>query len=313
MFDGIDVVTLPAADIDDLLALYTEGFGFSIITDRPVSDPVRQRLWALPFPPRREVLLGKPGSHGGWIRLVDVPDLPEARTPGRPDRDGPYALDFYVRGVDQVEARIASLGWGFRSEAQYYSLPGTHVEVRERMLEQGRSGMLHAIVEYRPGQTRCVLGETADEDCSEVVAAVFFTSHLAKATAFAEKVLGARRYFSARFDGPAVERMLGLAEGEGFEAALFRGPLSRNARLEFGGTIASVPAKPVAETAGRDLVPRVIAECAVDDLDALSNTLAGGEHGISTGVLTVADGARRLGLVSPYGAVFEFWQRAPRR
>lgn len=307
MFDGIDVVTLPAAGLGDLLALYTEGLGFTVVADRPVGDPVWQRLWALPLPPRREVLLGKPGSQGGWLRLVDVPGLPEPRLPGRPDRDGAYALDFYVRGADRVEERIAALGWGFRSEAQHYLLPGTPVEVRERMLVQGRSGLLHAIVEYRPGQTRCVLAEAPDEDCSEVVAAVFFTSRHTEATAFATEVLGARRYFSDRFDGPAVERMLGLGPGEGFEAALFRGPLSRNARLEFAATMA--PSRGDGAT-DPEPVARVVAGCGVPDLAGLAKRLADGRHGISTGVLTLADGSRRLGLASRYGAAFEFWQRA---
>jgi len=309
VFDGIDVVTLPAAGIDELLALYTEGFGFTVTCDRSVTDPVRQRIWALPLPPRREVLLGKPGSQGGWIRLVDVPDLPRARPAGRPDTDGSYALDFYVRDADRVEARIGALGWGFRSEAQHYPLPGMQVGVRERMLQQSRSGLLHAIVEYRPTQTRCVLSEAPDEDSSEVVAAVFFTRHLAEATAFAKQVLGARRYFSGRFGGSAVERMLGLAAGEGFEAALFRGPLSRNARLEFAATMAPAPGTGC-DIAAPDPVPRVVAGCAVDDLDALAKTLADGAHGASTGVLGLADGSRRVGLVSHYGARFEFWERA---
>jgi hypothetical protein len=308
VFDGVDVVTLPAAGIDDLLALYTEGLGFTVVADRPVRDPAWQRLWALPLPPRREVLLGKPGSQGGWLRLVDVPGLPDPRPAGRPDRDGAYALDFYVRGADRVEERIAALGWGFRSEAQHYLLPGTPVEVRERMLLQGRSGLLHAIVEYRAGQTRCVLDEADDEDCSEVVAAVFFTGDHTDATTFATQVLGARRYFAERFAGPAVERMLGLSPGEGFEAALFRGPTSRNARLEFAETMTPCPVAAATD----DPVARVVAGCAVDDLDGLAERLAGGEHGAATGVLTLRDGSRRLGLASRYGAAFEFWQRPDR-
>jgi len=303
VFDGIDVVTLPAAGIDDLFALYTEGLGFVVVSDRPITDPAVQKLWGLPLPPRREVLLGKPGSEGGWLRLADVPDLPPARPAARPDRDGPYALDFYVQGADEVEARVAALGWRFRSEAQHYLLPGTTVDVRERMLEQPNSGLLHAFVEYRPGQTRCVLGNANNEgECSsEVVAAVFFTSHLREAISFAEQVLGARQYFLGKFDGPAVERVLDLTAGEGFAAALFRGQGFRNARLEFAAKLPhGAPADPI---------PRVIAGCAVDDLDPLAAALASGEHGVSTGVCTMADGSRRLGLVSRYGAAFEFWRR----
>ncbi len=309
MFDGIDVVTLPAAGIEDLLGLYCTGLGFTVLADRDITEPVLQQVWRLPLPPRREVLLGKPGSHGGWIRLVDVPGLPAPTPAGRPDREGSYALDFYVRGADRVEARISALGWRFHSEAQRYLLPGTRVMVRERMLEQPRSGLLHAIVEYRPGQTRCILGEDADQDSSEVVAAVFLTRHLQQATNFARDVLGALHYFSGSFEGPAVERMLGLRDGEGLQAALFRGPLSRNARLEFAATTAVDSARTPTAQPRVDAIPRMIAGCVVADLDGLAGKLSYGSHGVSTGVLSMADGSRRVGLASRYGAFFEFWDR----
>ncbi len=307
MFDGIGIVTLPAADIEQLQRLYVDGFGFRVHRDEAITDPAWARIWSLPAPPQREVVLSKPGSQDGWIRLVEVADLAAAHHPGRPERDGPYALDFYVRDPDRVEKRIRSLGWGFRSEPQYYSLPGTSTPVRERMLEQPESGLLHAIVEYRPGETRCVLGDATDEDCSEVVAAVFFTRRVADATEFAEQILGARRYFAGRFDGDAVERMLGLAPGEGFDAALFRGLTSRNARLEFADTMTTPGVAPF--SADPDPVPRVIAGCATDDLDGLAARLADGDYGTSTGVLTMDDGQRHLGLMTVFGAAFEFWDR----
>jgi len=310
MFDGIDVLTLPVASLLRLQTLYVQGLGFTVERDELLVGSLWQRLWALPERPHRAVLLSKQGSEGGWIRLVEVPGLPPADPAGRPNRDGPYALDFYVRNADVVEARIGALGWAFRSEPQYYLLPGTRTPVRERMLEQLDSGLLHAIVEYRPGQTRCVLGLSAQQDVSEVVAAVFFTDQIDRADAFASEVLGARRYFSGRFEGLAVQRMLGLKPGEGFQTVLFRGPTSRNARLEFAETIPDD--SDGAPSAGQDPAPRVIAGCGVDDLTALSEVLAGGEHGVSTGVLEFAGGGPRLGLLSRYGAAFEFWQRDSR-
>lgn len=305
MFDGIDVVTLPVADVTSLRELYVDGFGFRVVGETSSLDPAWQSVWSLPTLPRRALLLGKPGSEGGWIRLVEVPGLRQATAAGRPERDGAYALDFYVRGADALEARLARQGRTFRSEPQHYLLPGTEQEVRERMLVQSESGLLHAIVEYRPGQTRCVLSAQPDEQSSEVVAAVFFTREPAAATRFAEEVLGARQYFAGRFAGEAVERMLGLGAGEGFEAALFRGPGSRNARLEFAATM---PRTDGAEGSPADPVPRVVAGCAVDDLAALGERLADGEHGAAMAV-TLPDGRRRIGFASRYGAAFEFWQR----
>ncbi|WP_141578381.1 hypothetical protein [Actinomadura sp. WMMA1423] len=303
MFDGIDLVVLPAADIGPLRELYVDALGFEVVEAGPVRDPrLWARLWSLPLPPAESVLLEKRASRGGSIRLVRVPGLPAPDAAGAPDRPGPYALDFYLRDPAATEAAVERLGWGFVSGPVDYLLPGTEHPVRERMLVQSRSGLRHAFVQYREGRTRCVLGERPEVDVSEVNAAVFATADLPGARAFAEDVLRGRVYFSGRFEGPAVERLLGLAPGQGFEAVIARGPASRNARLEFIEHIApAAPRPPHAH-------PRMIAGCAVDDLGALAARLASGEHGPSTGVVETAEGPH-LGLRSRYGACFHFWRR----
>jgi catechol 2,3-dioxygenase-like lactoylglutathione lyase family enzyme len=309
MFDGIDIVTLPVADIASLRALYVDLFGFEVVEEAAPGEGWQQ-VWGLPRTPSRSLLIGKPGSAGGWIRLVEVPGLPAAELTSRADRVGPLALDFYVRSAESFEGRVEAAGWRFLTEAVHYPLPGTDTEVRERMLAQSVSGLLHATVKYRPRQTRCVLDGAERADVSEVVACVFVTDDFAGAQSFAQNVLGAQRYFTGRFDGATVERMLGLATGEGFEAALFRGPSSRNARLEFAERM-----EPVAGTLPPDPIPRVVAGCAIDDLDGLAAALADGSHGESTGIVPVEwHGAlgRRLGLRSRYGAAFEFWDRTSR-
>ena len=55
--------------------------------------------------------------------------------------------------------------------------------------------------------------------------------------------------------------------------------------------------------------PRVIAECAMDDLAALAGRLADGSHGASTGIVETADGPR-LGLRSRHGAHIRIASRA---
>jgi catechol 2,3-dioxygenase-like lactoylglutathione lyase family enzyme len=303
VFDGIDIVVLPVAGTGPLLDLYVAAMGFEVIERGPVREPALwQRLWDLPAPPAESVLLGKRGSKGGWIRLVDVPGLPRPDAAGVPDCPGPYALDFYLRDPDATEAAIGEQGWTFVSDPVDYLLPGTEYPVRERLLDQTRSGLRHAFVQYREGRTRCVLGERPEVDVSEVNAVVFATADLPGARAFVEDVLGGRIYFDDRFDGPAVERLLGLAPGDGFDAVIARGPASRNARLEFLQHV--VPATPRPPHA----CPRVVAGCAMDDLDALAARLAAGDHGVSTGIVETAEGAR-LGLRSRYGASFEFWRR----
>ncbi|MEU8802354.1 hypothetical protein [Spirillospora sp. NPDC048819] len=305
MFDGIDIVVLPVADTEPLLGLYVDAMGFEIVEEGPVEDPETWAgLWDLPRPPTSSVLLGKHGSKGGWIRLVAVPGLPRPDAAGRPDRPGPYALDFYLRDPAATEDMIAERGWTFVADPVDYLLPGTEYPVRERMLDQTVSGLRHAFVQYREGRTRCVLGERPEVDVSEVNAIVFATGDLPGARAFVEDVLGGRVYFSDRFDGPAVERLLGLASGEGFDAVIARGPTSRNARLEFVQHI--TPAEPRPPHA----YPRAVAGCAMNDLEALAAGFASGDHGPSTGVIETAEGPQ-LGLRSRYGACFQFWQRSP--
>lgn len=299
MFDGISEIVLPVPDIDEALHLYRDLMRFTVLEERD-AEPGLATLWDLPREVSRLVRLGKPGASGGAVTLAEVPGLPPAQPAGRPDRTGPYALDFYLRDAAEVEARCVAGGMTFVGPPVHYSLPGTTIPVRERMLRQDTSGLLHAFVQYRPRGTRCVLDHVPQEDTSEVVAAVFMTDRLEEARAFARDVLGGHEYFTGRFDGPAVEAMLGLGPGEGFDAALYRGPTSANARLEFGEAIAS--------PRGPDPVHRVVARVGVQDLDVVAGQLASGQHGRVTGSVLL-DGVRHLGLVSAYGAVLDLYER----
>lgn len=305
MFDGIHEVVLPVARAEGALELYRDRMGFRVEEDLAhEADSTRalalQRLWGLPGAVVREVRLHKPGATGGAVRVVEVPGLPHPSPAGRPDRIGPYALDFYLRDAAGVEARLAAGGHDFTAEAVHYDLPGTTLPVRERMLRAPASGLLHACVQYRPRGTRCVLDQVEHEETSEVVAVVFLTDRFEEAGAFARDVLGGQEYFAGRFDGPAVETMLGLDPGEGFAATLYRGPTSANARLEFGEVLPGGP--------DPDPVPRVVARIEVDDLDRIVGALADGRHGTVTGDLEV-DGRRHVGLASCYGAVLDLTAR----
>ncbi len=307
-FDGIDEVVLPAADIRPLARLYTDLMGFTEIGGGPVS-PSFGRLWGLPLPPSRDVLLGKPGtgpmSGGGSIRLVEVPGLPPAGEPGPPDRCGPYALDFFLRDAVSTELHLEAHGVAFRTEAAAYLLPGTRIPVRERIFDQRASGLIHATIQHRPSGTRCVLDSAPPSVAvSECVALIAVTDDPAGAAAFATAVLGAQRYFAGDFAGPDVMRMLHLHPADHLPIQLFRGPASRNARLEFATR--RRPGRPA------DPVPRAIATCRVSDVDGIAAMLRDGRHGPSTGVITINQDdqpTRRLCLRSRYGLVFDLVER----
>jgi catechol 2,3-dioxygenase-like lactoylglutathione lyase family enzyme len=300
MFDGIDLVVLPTSHLADLTELYAGVMGFTCVAEDRGPDPAVADLLGLTAAPVSLRLLAKPRAQGGAILLAETTGLASLGSPGPPARTGPYALDFYARDASALAQSLTAAGWSFTSPAVSYSLPGTDVPVGEQMLVQHRSGLLHAVVQHRPQGTRSVLGEDESEDCSEVVAVVCLTPHLAQARAFATGVLGGQEYFHGAFAGPAVEEMLDLEPGERLNAALFRGPGSRNARLEFAW-------RPTATSTAASEPARVVVGIETADLAGLARRLERGEHG-RLGAPVSADlfGRRRTGqvLTSAYGTTF---------
>ncbi|WP_229052114.1 hypothetical protein [Aeromicrobium sp. Leaf350] len=243
-FDGIDHVVLAMSDLDRVSGLYADTMGFSVSHDDPSPDPAWSELTGLDRPVTHVRSLARPRAQGGAIVLLQAEGLEPLPSPGPPARRGPYALDFYARDSDVLEERLLAAGWTFTAEPVHYPLPGTDLPVRERMLVQDDAGLLHAIVQHRPMGTRSVVGVDDTEDCSEVVAVVCMTPDLEDARRFAADALGGREYFRGDFEGPAMEEMLGMAPGERLEASLYRGPASRNARLEFAWRPGSTPGDP---------------------------------------------------------------------
>lgn len=284
MFDGLDLVVLPATGTDRLVDLYVGVMGFTVTSDDDSPDQAWDSALDLPAPVERVRLLAKPGATGGAIVLVEVPGLDDVGAPGPPARRGPYALDFFARDSDDLEARLEEAGWTFTSGPVHYPLPGTDIPVRERMLVQGVSGLLHAIVQHRPMGTRSVLGQEADEQCSEVVAVVSLAPQLDAARAFAADALGGQEYLRGDFAGPEVELMLGMGAGEALDGALFRGPTSANARLEFAWRHTADPGEPVA-------TPRVVLGLRVEDVGVAD---AWSAHGTAGAVVPLRIGDEQL-------------------
>lgn len=283
-FDGLDHIFLPTSDLDQLTALYVDVMGFTVAHDDPRPDPAWADLIGVATPVEHLRVLDKPGAHGGGIVLARVEGLEPVGEPGPPARRGPYALDFYARDSDDLEGRLTAAGWTFTAEPVHYSLPGTALPVRERMLVQHESGLLHAIVQHRPMGTRSVVGADPAQDCSEVVAVVCMTPELEDARRFAAEALGGREYFRGNFEGPEIEEMLGMGPGEQLVASLYRGPASRNARLEFAWRPGATPGAAV-------VPPRVTLALYVATVDVADDWT---EHGTAGPSALVGLGGERL-------------------
>jgi catechol 2,3-dioxygenase-like lactoylglutathione lyase family enzyme len=276
-FDGLDFVVLPVSDVAPLVALYHSSLGFEIQSDGSPGTEGIASLLGLSDGLSRVVHLTRGAGVGGGIVLVEsgaVEPSPHA-VPRR--RRGAYALDFYLRDAAATEGALVDAGWTFTSAAVHYALPGTTIPVRERMLVQQHSDLLHAMVQHRPGGTRSVLGNDPRGWCSEVVAVVVLTADLSGARRFATEALGAQEYFAGTFNGPAIEEMLRFGEGEGLEAALYRGPTSSNARLEFARPVDGAGQLiPLADASDRR---QVLPGLLVEDLDRALDRLNADDHG----------------------------------
>lgn len=301
MFDGIDLTTLVTPDAEEALRLYRDLLGFRHErTEVPDPRALRQ-LWHLPDEgPLRVHLLSRPGSAGGRLRLVEAPEQPRIQRRRSISETGPHAIDFYVRGFSDVHARLEAAGHRFRSAPENYQVFGTSFTVDECLLEAPQ-GLVHALVGYLPERHRCVLSQRPDDQVSEVVAVVHVTDDLAAASRFATEVLGAEKYLEETFRGPEIERMMDLPQGTEFTMTLFRGPRRRNARMEF--------IERTGDTAPEGPAPHMVLGCSVTDLDALHRRLLGQEWGEVRGPFTYPDGTSAFSLLTPWGGLFEFWQR----
>jgi catechol 2,3-dioxygenase-like lactoylglutathione lyase family enzyme len=234
VFEAIDEVVLVVGDADRARRLYVDHMGFAAGPPVELKDIERARLWGCDAPVTTTLLV-KEGSTGGAIRLVSAPGSAPQR-PRQMDTAGPFAIDFYVRGMHGLYTRLLDDGFSFRSQPQRYQLFGTTFEVEEVLLE-GPEGFLHALVEYLPRQHRCVLGERPDHQVSEVVAQVTVTDDLDAGLALLRDGLGGQVYFDQEFSGAVVERLIDLPAGASFRAVIMRGPNRRNARMELMTTV----------------------------------------------------------------------------
>lgn len=308
-FDGVDLITVLVPEAGPLLDLYTEWLGFDVAQSGPVVRPDDWRA-AFDLPGSGAMsawLLGKPGSQGGWIRVVEDRSGGPATAAATIAAAGPHALDFYVRDVTALHARMSAAGASFRSAPLDYTLFGTANQVRECLLEVP-AGLVHAFVDYLPGHHRCVLAGMPDGTVSEAVAVVQVVPDIDAVLTILTDLLGVSVYLDQTFAGPQIERLMALQAGTEFRMALMRGPTRRNARLEvIQQTPAPRPGSPATVSPAR-----VILGCAVPTLDTLHQRLQrAGQGRVSQLTSLTGPGAavRSFGWTTGWGATFEFFDR----
>jgi catechol 2,3-dioxygenase-like lactoylglutathione lyase family enzyme len=306
VFQAIDEVVLIAGDGERARRLYVDHLGFTPEDPVEVPDVALLRLWGCDGPVTATRLV-KPGSTGGSIRLVCTPGIRPAQTRPQPrqmDTTGPFAIDFYVRGMRALHRRLLDDGYAFRSQPQRYQLFGTAFEVDEVLLE-GPEGFLHAMVEYLPRQHRCVLGERPDEQVSEVVAQVTVTDDLDSGLQLLRDGLGGQVYFNQQFSGPVIERLIDLPPGASFRAVIMRGPDRRNARMELMTQVGPGPNANEGVRQPPRLFPSVGVPSLPHALDRIAQTSTAVDIGGPVAVPQDLGGGRAATLSTPFGVFVE--------
>lgn len=123
----IQEFVIGVSDIERALPAFRDVLQWKILQAGPASATVA-RAWGLPGKSRiNEVLLGNAASRYGFVRLVQIADVPQQqiRPMGRWwDTGGMYNLNVLVRDLDAVEAGLTKNGWHAVSLVDAYEYPG---------------------------------------------------------------------------------------------------------------------------------------------------------------------------------------------
>ncbi len=123
----IQEIVISVSDIERAVPAFRDVLQWKLLQSGPANATVA-RSWGLPGKTRiNEVLLGNAASRYGYVRLVQIADVPQQ--PIRPmgrwwDTGGLYNLNVLVKDLDAVEAGLMKNGWHAVSLVDAYEYPG---------------------------------------------------------------------------------------------------------------------------------------------------------------------------------------------
>lgn len=283
-------------DLDESLRLWNGTFGMSILDRTDGPDAELEQLWDLgSVTVRRQALVGMPDNPFGRMHLVEFSD------PGPVVREGaaafdlcPKNLDVRLRDMDTRFDELVAAGWTMGSKP--VRMPVETMEVLEVQLK-GPDATNLSLVE--------VVGSDlpyTDEGYVAVTQVVGITPDNHADRAFFEDVFGLEPLMYHLFEGPEVERMVGLPEGSKLDMHILGVPDEEMGRIELVQYVG---------VEGRDLYPsteppargflRVAFEA--DDLGALLARATSAGHVVEElpAVSTMTGSGKRALLRSPGG------------
>ncbi|MEZ5497853.1 MAG: VOC family protein [Steroidobacteraceae bacterium] len=219
-------VVLSVADLDQALELWQQRFGMEVVTRRHGADAGLAKLWNIAADDiKDQALLNTPGSLDGGLHLVQF-----AR-PGAAIREGARSTDLVLKNIDiaarDIKARHQELldaGMKFRSAIGTLESDGVLVyEVHAPgpeginlvFLEQPDVPQLTSRQGY--GVTPQIVAITPDNE---------------REVAFYRGLFGMEQLSHHRFEGPEVEKTIGLPSGAALDVRIVGNAKSAYGRME---------------------------------------------------------------------------------
>ena len=291
------------ADLDEAMRLWVGTFGLSVIQQAVGDDRGLETLWSLPPGSiRRQALLGLPDESTGRLYLVEFTEPePSVRDGARSFDLCPKNLDVRLTGMHKRYEELVAAGWEMGSSP--VRMPLDTMEVYEVQL-RGPDFTNLSLVE--------VVGEElpfTPQGYVAVTQVVGTTPDNPSERAFFEEVFGLPHLDYHLFEGPEVERMVGLPADAKLDMHILGNPDDALGRIELVQYVG---------VTGTDLYPQARPPACgflgvafdSEDLDGLASRARAGNHPVENmeTVRTLVGDGRRATVTSPAGMRIEVRQ-----
>ena len=204
---GFSHAIVGVASLDEAEGLWVDTFGLSVTGRSEGTDPGLETLWRLPPGSiRRQALVGMPGAATGRLHLVEFTDpQPAVRNGARPFDLCPKNLDVRLTGMQDHYEELVGAGWAMGSRP--VRMPVDTMEIYEVQLKGPDVTNLSLVEVVGDGLPYTCRGNVA------VTQVVGTNPDNPEERAFFEGVFELEHLDYHLFEGPEVERMVGLPAG----------------------------------------------------------------------------------------------------
>lgn len=296
MSRGFSQAIVGVASLDEALRLWVDTFGLSVIRQVEGDDPGLDALWGLASGSiRRQALVGMPAVVTGRLHLVEFVDPhPAVRDGARAFDRCPKNLDVRLTGMRDRYEELVSAGWAMGSTP--VRMPVDTMEIYEVQLKGPDVTNLSLVEVVGDGLPYTSQGYMA------VTQVVGTNADNPSERAFFEQVFELEHLDYHLFEGPEVERMVGLPAGAKLDMHILGDPHDDLGKVELVQYVG---------VEGTDLYPSARPPACgflgvgfdAEDLDALVSRAEAGAYSVEPlpAVETITGGGRRVAVTSPAG------------